>query len=169
MPSVCTFCPFTFFVFLELLHTPVSLHSMLCILCILSYLIHFFFSSGAFKRTHIFTLYESYVPTYHLHQLQLPNLSIFPFCMFLCNFFSNQLTYLHSISSCLFFFISCFLCESFHWHSIISPHPLSQSTLSPPPSLFPKITSNYSPLSSFTLPLPLLGLGRCWGLGWLCG
>ena len=47
-------------------------------------------------------------------QLQLATLTIFPSRKFLRCSFSYQLAYLRSISYHLFFFISHFLCESFH-------------------------------------------------------
>ena len=134
------------------------------LMCLMPHLLPFIFSSPlGHSSIPIFSHFMHFMClrttcTTIQQQLQPANLSIFPSCMFLCHSFSYQLTYLHSISSRLFFFISCFLCESFQWYSIISPHPLLPSTLSPHPSLCPQITFSQSLLFSFTLRLPLLGL-----------
>ena len=161
----CMFCYSAFLCFSRAsAHPPLFAFHAMHLMCLTPHQLPFIFSPtlehpGVPIFSH--SMHFMWLPTICTiiqQQLQPANLSIFPSCMFLCHSFSYQSAYLHSISYHLFFFISHFLCESFHWHSVISPHPLSPSTLSPHSLLSPQITLSHCPLSSFPLPLHLLGL-----------
>ena len=119
MPSVACSAIHLFFVFLEHLHT--LFFSPVCRTgCHSSFLL--FWGILALRLPTICTTIQK--------QLQPATLTIFPSRKFLHCSFSYQSAYLPSISYHLFFFISHFLCESFHWHDPSSLHTLYHHLLS---------------------------------------